>query len=262
LARLPKARADLVVGIADIYFQAQEFEKALRFAEDAQEIDSDYPESYRIQGDIYLREIRIKKENRKRALEAYKAYSDRKVSDPYGYIQRFDIFLKEGSFDLAEEELQRVSEVSPRYPELHFRRARMLSKMGRMKDALNELEREIEMNPRHVLSWLDLGELRTKAGDLDEASKCFNKAMTLDPQSPYAKIGAGYVAYLRRQYGPAIALYQAALAMDKGNPEVHKKLGLAYKDSGDQTAANRHFQNYLDLAPDAPDRTEIEALKR
>jgi Flp pilus assembly protein TadD len=70
------------------------------------------------------------------------------------------------------------------------------------------------------------------------------------------------VNYLRRQYGPAIALYQAALALDKGNPEVHKKLGLAYRDSGDQSSANRHFQLYIDLAPDASDRAEIEAMKR
>jgi tetratricopeptide (TPR) repeat protein len=138
----------------------------------------------------------------------------------------------------------------------------MLTRMGRTKDALTELEKELEVNPRHVPSWLDQGEIRTKAGDLEEAAKSFNQAMVLDPQSPYAKIGAGYVNYLRRQYGPAIALYQAALAMDRGNPEVHRKLGLAYRDSGDQTSANRHFQSYLDLAPDAPDRAEIESYKR
>ncbi len=262
LARLPRARADLLSGIAEIFFMAQEYEKALRFTEDAQDIDSDYPDSYRIQGDIYLREIRAKKENKKKALEAFKAYSDRKVSDPYGYLQRFEIFIKDGDFEQAEEALQRVSEVSPRYPELHYRRAKMLGKMGRTKDALVELEREIEINPRHLPSWLDLGEIRTKAGDLEEAAKSFNQAMTLDPQSPFAKIGAGYVNYLRRQYGPAIALYQAALALDKGNPEVHKKLGLAYRDSGDQPSANRHFQLYVDLAPDAPDRADVEAMKR
>jgi Flp pilus assembly protein TadD len=69
------------------------------------------------------------------------------------------------------------------------------------------------------------------------------------------------VSYLKRQFSSAIALYQSALALDRGNPEIHKKLGQAYRDSGDQAKAAQFFRNYLDLAPDAPDRADYDRYR-
>ncbi len=262
LARLPKARADLLDGIAEIYFSIQDYDRALQFTSQAKEIDPDYPDTYRIEGNVYSREMFSKKESKKKALEAYKSYSDRKTSDPFGYLQRFEIFLKDSDFESAGEELNRVFEVSPRYPELHYRRAQMYAKMGRTKDALNELEQELKLNPRLVKALVEQGNIYTRANNIDEAQKAFVQAMQIDPQSAGAKIGAGYINYLKRQFPSAIALLQSALALDKGNPEIYKKLGLAYRDSGDSVKAAQAFQSYLDLNPDAPDKADFEQYRR
>ena len=262
LARLPKARADLLDGIAEIYFNNQDYERALQFTAQAKEIDPDYPDSYRIEGNIYARQMQNKKDLKKKALESYKSYSDRKNSDPFGYLQRFEIFLKDSNFEAAGEELNRVFEVSPRFPELHYRRAQMNAKMGRTKDALGELEQELKLNPRLVKALVDQGNIFLRANDLEDAMKSFVKAMELDPQNANAKIGAGYVNYLKRQFPSAIALLQSALSLDKGNPEIYKKLGFAYRDSGDAAKAMQAFQSYLDLNPDAPDKADFEQYKR
>ncbi len=262
LAKLPRARPDLLVGIAELYLLAQDPARALQFTQQAKDIDADYPDSYRIEGDIYAKDMLNNKDMKKKALESYKSYSDRKVSDPYGYIQRFDIFLKDSNFESAAEELTRISEVSPRYPELHYRRAQMFSKMGRVKDALTELELELKNNPRLVKALVEQGNIYVRASNPDEAMKSFVKAMEIDPQSAAAKIGAGYVNYLKRQFPSAIALYQSALAIDRGNPDTYKKLGMAYRDSGDAGKAATAFQSYLDLSPDAPDRADFEQYRR
>jgi tetratricopeptide (TPR) repeat protein len=261
LARLPKARADLLDGIAEIYYSAHENDKALQFTQQAKDIDPDYPESYKIEGGIYLKEMLTKKEAKKKALDAFKAYSDRKPSDPYGYIQRFEIFLKDSNFEAGAEELNRVFEVSPRYPELHYRRAQMYSRMGRTKDALSELEEELKINPRLVKALVEQGNIMSRAGNLDVAMKSFVKAMEINPQDASAKLGAGYVNYMKRQFPSAIALYLSALALDRGNPEIYKKLGLVYKEAGENAKAAQAFQSYLDLNPDAPDRSEYEQFK-
>jgi tetratricopeptide (TPR) repeat protein len=262
LAKLPKARADLLNAVAEIYYQSHEDEKALQFTAQAKEIDSDYPDSYRIEGNIYLRMMAGKKELKKKALIALKNYSDRKPSDPYGYIERFRIFLSDSNFEQAAEELNRVFEVSPRYPELHYFRAKMYSKMGRDKDALSELEQELKLNPRFVKALIDQGNIYIRANNIDEAQKNFVKAMEIDPMSAEGKLGAGYINYLKRQFSSAIALYQSALSIDKGNPEIYKRLGAAYRDSGDGAKAAAAFQSYLDLAPDAPDKAEYEQYKK
>ena len=260
LAKLPKARPDLLSGIAEIYFLSQEDDKALQFTAQAKELDPDFPNPYRIEGDIYLRQPGSMKDSKKKALEAYKAYSDRKPSDPYGYLQRFDIFLGDSNFQKAEEELDRVFEVSPSYPELHYRRAQMYFKMGRTKDALTELEKELKNNPRLVKALVEQGDILTRAGNLDDAMKSYTRAMQLDPQDVSAKVGAGYVSYLKRQFPSAIALFLSAIGIDRGNPDIYKKLGMAYRDSGEGPKATQAFQSYLDLSPDAPDRFQIEQL--
>ncbi|NDG84365.1 MAG: hypothetical protein EBX52_04910, partial [Proteobacteria bacterium] len=259
LARLPKARADLLAGIGELYFAAHDEAKALQFIEAAKEVDPEYPESFKIEGDIYFQQMYFKKDLKKKAMDAWKSYSDRKASDPYGYLKRFEMFLQDSNFDQASEELNKIFLISPRYPELHYRRAVMLRKMGRIKDALRELEQELKINPRFDPAWVEQGEAFLRDENVNEALKSFAKGMGLNPKNVQAKIGAGYANYLKRQYSSAIALLQAALALDKGNPDIHKKLGLTYRDAGDQVRARQAFQNYLDLAPDAPDRAEYEA---
>jgi len=261
LARLPKARADLLAGIGEIYYLARNDARALQFVEQAKEIDPDYPDSYKVEGMVYLREMLTQKDAKKKALDALKSYSDRKPSDPYGYLQRFDIFLKDSNFEQAAEELNRVFEVSPRYPELHYRRAQLYSLMGRTKDALSELDEELKLNPRLVKALVEQGNIYVRANALDDAMKSFVKAMEIDPEDPKAKLGAGYVNYLKRQFSAAIALYSAALALDRGNPEIYKKLGFAYRDSGDRQNAAKAFRSYLDLAPDAPDHAQFEQYR-
>lgn len=262
LSRLPKARPDLLSGIAEIYYTAHENEKALQFTEQSKNVDPDFADAYRIEGNIYAHQMLTRKDAKKKALDAYKAYSDRKPSDPYGYLQRFEIFLKDSNFEAGAEELNRVFEVSPRYPELHYRRAQMFSRMGRTKDALNELEQELKLNPRMVRALVEQGNILSRSGNIDEAQKSFVRAMQLDPQDASAKVGAGYVNYLKRQFPSSIALYLSALALDRGNPDIYKKLGQAYRDSGEGKKAADAFQSYLDLSPDAPDRAEYEQFKR
>jgi tetratricopeptide (TPR) repeat protein len=258
---LPQARADLLTGIAELYLMAGEDDRALQYVKQAQDLDPSFPESYRVEGNIYLRAMQARRDKKNKALDAFKAYSDRKLSDPSGYIQRFEIFLRDSNFDQANEELNRVFEVSPRYPELHYRRARLYIRMGRSKDALLELEEELKMNPRFVKSWVEQGNIYMRANNLDLANQSFTKAMELDPLDADAKLGAANVSYLKRQFSTAIALYQSALALDRGNPEIYKRLGFAYRDSGDRMKASQAFRSYLDLAPDAPDRREFEQYR-
>jgi tetratricopeptide (TPR) repeat protein len=259
LARLPKARAELLAGIAEIYDLARDDAKSLQFVEQAKVADPDYPDSFKIEANVYSRQILMKKDAKKKALEAFKSYSDRKVSDPYGYLQRFDLFLADSNFELAQEELTKVFEVAPHFPELHYKRAVMYGKMGRVKEALNELESELKLNPRMDVAWVEKGNIHLRSNNPDEGLKAFAKAMEINPKNAQAKIGAGYANYQKRQFSTAVALLQAALALDKGNPDIYKKMGLAYRDSGDPGKARQFFQNYLDLAPDAPDRSDYEA---
>lgn len=261
LSRLPQPKAELLTLIAELYYINGNWDKALSFIDQSKEVSFDYPEHYRIEGELYLKQLHLRKDAQRLALEAWKAYSDRKPTDPTGYLKRFELFLKDAKFEEAQGELARVFEISPRYPGLHLKRGLMFSKMGRTKDAIVELEEEVKLNPRSVPALVELGNLEVRLNRLDSAMGRFVQAMELDPRSASAKLGAGYVNFLKRQFSSALALYSAALSLDKGNPDIYKKMGQAYKESGDQQKAAKAFRSYLDLAPDAPDRKEYEQYR-
>jgi tetratricopeptide (TPR) repeat protein len=261
LGKLSVARADYLTGIAELYFLDSQTDQALQFTSQAHQADPEYPDAFRVEGEIYLKQMSSNKQYQQLALEALKAYSDRKPSNPYGYLQRFEIYLKESNFDAAEKEILRVFDVSPRYPELHYRRAQLYIKLGRMKDALTELEEELKINPRLVKAMIELGNIMVRLNRLDDGMKYFVEAMSLDPTSASAKIGAGYVNFKKKQFSSAVALYLAALAYDKGNPDIYKKLGQVYLESGERQKAGAMFRSYLDLAPDAPDRNEYSQYR-
>jgi tetratricopeptide (TPR) repeat protein len=262
LSRSPKVRADLLSAIAEIYLLGENLELALNFADQAIEADAEHPESYRIKAMVYLNKMNsMQKDAKKNALIALKDYAERKPVDTFGYLKRFEIFLKDSDFEKATEELNRIFEISPRFPELHYKRAVMYVRMGRIKDALVELDEELRINPKSIKALDERGSVLVKLNQLDEAMKSYVRSMEIEPRNADSKLGAGYVSYLKRQFSSAIALYQSALALDRGNPEIHKKLGQAYRDSGDQSKAAQYFRNYLDLAPDAPDRGDYDQYR-
>ncbi len=64
----------------------------------------------------------------------------------------------------------------------------------------------------------------------------------------------------------AIREYQAALRLSAGDPALHKGLALLFEKKGEFTEAIAAYERYLELEPDAADRsiiqTRIEQLRQ
>jgi tetratricopeptide (TPR) repeat protein len=98
-----------------------------------------------------------------------------------------------------------------------------------------------------------------EAGQLQEALKQFTKAMQVAPGSADAKQNAGWTNFKLKNYQSATALLRAALAIDKANPEIYKRLGIVYRDMGDTSSACSVFKQYLAVEPDAPDKADFQS---
>jgi tetratricopeptide (TPR) repeat protein len=86
----------------------------------------------------------------------------------------------------------------------------------------------------------------------------FQKAMAAVPAQAEPKALAAHANFLLKNYSGALALYQAALALDRGNPLYYKRIGLVYRAIGDLAGARESFRKYLEMEPDATDRAEFE----
>ncbi|MGC2402622.1 MAG: tetratricopeptide repeat protein, partial [Acidobacteriaceae bacterium] len=97
-----------------------------------------------------------------------------------------DASEQQGKWDQAEKDYRKILEKNPRYPDIHFRLARMiLSKPNPPADfadqAKKELQQELEIDPANAGAEYVMGELARQAQDLPEAVKHFSKATELDP---------------------------------------------------------------------------------
>lgn len=187
-----------------------------------------------------------------------KSYSDRNSSDPSGYLSRYQIFMKKAQFDKAQEELERIYTIYPKYPNLHYYKGVMYTNMGNHKLAAEEYETELKNNDLSVAALIALGKAKVEIGDSKGALTHLAKAMGLQPANADAKATAALANHRLKNFAGAVALYQAAIQVDSGNPLLYRRLGECYRDMGDLIAARGAFKKYLQMEPDAVDKAEIE----
>jgi tetratricopeptide (TPR) repeat protein len=251
-------RAELLGAIAEFQIQKGDWDQAQKTIDQAMSANPDYAYAWKLQAQVYINREGHDKTALDKALRAYQSYSDRNSSDPSGYLERYRIFMKKLQFDQAGEELGKIFGIYPKYPNLHYYKGILDDNMGNHKLAIEEFQLELKNNPNSIESMLELGKQYLEAGNYPEALTLFNKAMQIAPYLGEPKHLSGYANYLLKNYMGAIALYNAAIAKDPGNPLIYKRLGLAQRDVGDYQGAAQSFGKYIQMEPDAPDRAEFQ----
>ncbi len=75
--------------------------------------------------------------------------------------------------------------------------------------------------------------------------------------SPYER---GRQRFLSNDVRGAIAAFESAARLEPRNPQIQKELGRAYMRAGDSERGRAAYRRYLQLAPNAPDRTLVERM--
>jgi tetratricopeptide (TPR) repeat protein len=252
------SKAELLAAIAEFQIQKGAIDQAKQNLDQAMAVNPDYAYPWKLIAKIYMSKEGSDKTALEKALAAYKSYSDRNVSDPSGYLERYRIYIRRMEFDKAAEELDKIFGVYPKYPNLHYYKGALFGIMGNQKAAVEEYQIELKNNPQNVNTMVALGKTYIEVGMVQESLNEFVKAMNLAPQSSEAKHQAGYANYLLKNYSAAIALYVAAASIDKGNPLIFKRMGQAYQQLGDTQNAAINFRKYIEMEPEAQDRAQIE----
>ena len=262
------ARAEFLSAIAELQIQKGDWGQAQSTIDQARLADPESAYTWKIQAQIYQNRENSDKTALDKALMAYKSYSDRNPSDPSGYLERYKIFLKKLSFDKAKEELDQIFSIYPRYPNLHFYFGTLYSIQGNHKVAAEEFKKEIENNPNNVQTLIaygkekmDLGQSNADAQEIQDALNQFTKAMRIAPTSSDAKQNAGWANYQLKNFQAAIALLKAAIDLDRANPTLYRRLGIIYRDLSDTVSACDAFKKYLEMEPDASDKSEFQFCK-
>jgi tetratricopeptide (TPR) repeat protein len=254
------ARAELLAAIADLNTQKGSWDLAQQYVDQSTAADPEYAYPWKVQAAIYMNSA-SEKGMLDKALAAYQSYCERNPSDPIGHLERYRIFIRKGDSEKAFDELDRIFAIYPKYPNLHFYKGALFAMIGNHKAAVDELQTELKNNPDGVSALILLGKEMIQNGAATESLGYFNKAMKIAPRNPEAKAESAFANYLLKNFAGAIALYQAALSLDPANPTLYKRLGMAYQAQGDEGNAAAAFHKYLEMEPDAPDKSEFERYR-
>ena len=130
----------------------------------------------------------------------------------------------------------------------------------RYRDALAELRDVIRKAPSNPYAYYFLGIGLYEVGELEASRDAYRACLRLAPEHLGARVALSHVL---RQLGDAKeAIKEAAhaLSLAPGDGEALHAVGLAYLERGDDTAAKKYLEAFLDTRPELEVAAEVQAI--
>ncbi len=130
-----------------------------------------------------------------------------------------------------------------------------------MQEKILQLQESVRQNPTKLTAWIELGNSLMDAGRFPEAVDAYQKALEIDPKNNDVRVDMGTCYRSAGQPDRAAEEYKKAIALNPGHPNAHRNLGIVLAfDFKNKREAIREFEEYLRVAPNAPDAQKISQL--
>lgn len=163
------------------------------------------------------------------------------------YLLAARLFLRREFPGEAAVQARKALEINPGLPLAHQLLAEVALAKQDVPGAISELEAERTINPLNGLMYDRLGDAYLRNGQYADAQQALNRAVLLEPNSTAPYILLGEVFLKLNQPIQALHYLDHAAKMDPSNYLTHNLLGQAYKATGQVEEANREFQMVVDL---------------
>ena len=128
-------------------------------------------------------------------------------------------------------------------------------------DDLDALTRAARQRPDDPDAQLAYATALMEDRQLVDALRAFDDAARLDPANPVPKAYGGWIVFLAGLPDEALTRLDAAVAADPAFPDARFFRGMVLlRGRQDDTAALAEFREYLRLAPNGPERQQVQAL--
>jgi tetratricopeptide (TPR) repeat protein len=151
-----------------------------------------------------------------------------------------DLEAAKGDDNRAMEQYRAAIALKPSVPNLHYSLGHLLWKNLQTAEARREFETELGLNARHLGALHDLGDTYLLEHQPEKAILYLNRALAIDAGDPdlHRDMGTGYTEL--HNYRKAEAEFKTALIGDHDG-SVHYKLGRVYQALGEKDKADREF---------------------
>jgi tetratricopeptide (TPR) repeat protein len=165
--------------------------------------------------------------------------------------------LERGSLDEAVQ----VAERERDNPESTYLAAQAFSKMNNDGRAVEQYSRLRETGDD---SWRAIGESGAlmAEGNMEGAMEAAERAVAANAENPYAHYQLGMVAHRTANYDKSASEFRRAVELKGDLAYAHYYAGLAQQRMKNMARMSEHFEAFMRLAPEAPERTAVAAILR
>lgn len=215
----------------------QDFQRAIKFFEQAIEQDPNYALAYSGLADTYAlltaytahESHIVMPKARAAALKALEL--DDRLAEAHASLGQVAAYY-DYDFPVAEREYRRALELNPNYATAHQWLAEHLSAMKRFDEALAEIKRALELDPLSLIINRIYADILVDARRFDEAIEQFNKTIELDPNFSNTHFFLGRVYEAKGMYDQAVGEYIKAATLNGVPPEQLAKMNEVYAKAG------------------------------
>lgn len=165
-------------------------------------------------------------------------------------------FESQGRWDQAAAEYQKILDLNPSVPGIHFRLGRVALSKGESEtntaEAKKEFEQELKLDPTNAAAEFSLGEIARRAGQWDEAISHFSTAAKIDSGFAEAYLALGMSLASAQKFADAVAPLEKYVKIVPEDPAGHYQLAIAYDRTGRKESAAREMQLQREAAAKAP----------
>ena len=131
----------------------------------------------------------------------------------------------------------------------------------RAADAMRTFQRALEIDPTNGLAWQNIGTLELQAGDRAAAEASLRRALTIDDSLPGAHTTLGVVLAQTKRHAEAIDEWKRAVALSPSEFDALYNLTITLAEMGRTEEARTFGQRYVDTAPPAFYRGDIQKIR-
>lgn len=177
------------------------------------------------------------------------------------YLERARVYLGQGKYDRALEDLNQAAQRDKSDPLTFFRRAIVFKLLERYEEAVEDLKRAEEICPTRTLGADDrfafysvLGICQARLGNYEEAIQALNGAVRATPTSLMARVERGRCHAACQNFAKAMDDFTSAIKHWPNSPEPYVERAKIYETLGRDDKAEVDLQKARWLAPHAVDR--------
>ena len=165
-------------------------------------------------------------------------------------IERAEMLVSQGRYEMAEEQLEQVLASQPRHPVAHLLMAICHKHQQRWRSATEHAQQAIHLAPDNSRSHLILATIFLARDRYDEADSAAQEALSLDPydEDNYSVLAS--IRFQQKKWQESLDFAEKALSIDPDNPTALSIRTLALERLGKSQVAVDAARSSLQQNPD------------